>query len=162
MEMQAPSQVAGVTIQGDAAVLEVSRLIWRPSVYALLFNEKGELLVLDNTRNGKYDLVGGGIDIWEKTEEALIREAWEETGLAIHVGNFVHLAEAFFQTPMNNHWHVLSMFYRATVISGAMRSSIIEDEESVNPHWIDPKSLRKGDFTMQGAWEALKKLNLIP
>ena len=104
--------------------------------------------------------MGGGIDIWEKTEEALIREAWEETGLAIRVEGFVHLAEAFFQTPMSNHWHVISMFYRATVVSGAMRSSIIEDEESVNPHWLDPKSLRKEDFTMEGAWEALVKLGL--
>jgi 8-oxo-dGTP diphosphatase len=157
--METPNSIAGVTIKGEAAVLEVARLKWRPSVYALIFNEIGEMLVLDNLRNGRYDLVGGGIEIWETAEQALIREAWEETGLEIRVDGFVHLSEQFFQTPMNNHWHVLSIFYRASGVSGTMRSTIIEDEESVNPHWIDPKTLRKEHFTIEGAWDAFQKLN---
>jgi ADP-ribose pyrophosphatase YjhB (NUDIX family) len=158
MEIKAPSSIAGLNIQGEAATLEVARLKWRPSAYALIFNDAGEMLVLDNCRNRRYDLVGGGIEIWETAEIALVREAWEETGLEICIDGFVHLSEQFFQTPMNNHWHVLSMFYRARVVSGTMRGTIIEDEESINPHWIDPKSLKPEDFTIQAVWAALAKL----
>lgn len=154
----APQTIAGKTLAGEAAVLEVEKLKWRPSVYALIFNDAGEMLVLDNIRNGRYDLVGGGIEIWEKAEAALIREAWEETGLTIRVDGLVHLSQQFFLTPSGKHWHVMSLFYRATVLGGELRSTIIEDEESLNPHWISLENLHRASFTIEEGWDALEKL----
>ncbi len=66
--------------------------------FALLENDEGVLLV-SNTRtiNGQpravWDLPGGGVEPGEALHEALTREMFEETGLAVTVGEMVLLAE---------------------------------------------------------------------
>lgn len=55
---------------------------------AAIFNEKGELLVLtrsqtDQTRPGRFDFAGGGVDPGESPLEAMIREAEEEIGVIL-------------------------------------------------------------------------------
>ena len=62
------------------------------SVYAILRNEKGEILLLRRSENshsnpGKWDLPGGKLDHREPLEEAAVREVWEETGISIVPGN---------------------------------------------------------------------------
>ena len=53
---------------------------------AVIFNEKGELLVATRAKNpakGTYDLPGGFVDMFETGEESVIREIKEETNLDI-------------------------------------------------------------------------------
>lgn len=57
------------------------------AVAALLFNEKGELLLTRRAIEphlGKLDLPGGFIDPMETAEDAAIREIQEELGIEIH------------------------------------------------------------------------------
>ncbi len=57
----------------------------RPVVYGLGFDAAGRLLVVD--KDGDRLLPGGGIDPGEDAASALVREALEETGHAVAVGN---------------------------------------------------------------------------
>jgi len=62
------------------------------SVYAVLRNEKSEILLLRRSENshsnpGKWDLPGGKLNRREPLEEAAVREVWEETGISIVPGD---------------------------------------------------------------------------
>jgi nucleoside triphosphatase len=56
-----------------------------PTVGAVIFNEKGKILLCKSKKwNNKYVIPGGHIEIGEGMEEALKREILEETGLVIY------------------------------------------------------------------------------
>jgi 8-oxo-dGTP diphosphatase len=71
----------------------------RPGSYALLFNEQGQIAVMETPRGGF--LPGGGAEAGETPEEALRREVREECGFEI--GNISPLGEAvqYVYTPGN-------------------------------------------------------------
>ena len=149
-----PKTVKGMNLDHSAAELESDKLVWRPSAYAMIFNNKGEILLLDNDYNHKLDFPGGGIEIWETSIEAVKREVWEETGLTVTVGGLIHADDAFFMTPSKKHWHTIKFYYRATIMDGTLRNTIIHNESSINPHWVDPRPLTKSDLT--SGWDALQ------
>ena len=71
-DYEIPERIAGRAIDGSPAQLDVARLTWRPSAYGLIFDDKGRVLVLDNTKNGKHEFPGGGVEIWETLREAVV------------------------------------------------------------------------------------------
>lgn len=150
-----PKTVVGLRIDHSSVDLDVSQLTWRPGVYALAFDHRSRVLLLDNQWNGKHDLPGGGVDIWEPVAGALAREVWEETGLEVEVGPLVHADDEFFLTPHHHHWHTIKLYYLVRVVGGVLREPIAEDEPSVNPHWVDPVTLRPDSLTL--GWHALQK-----
>jgi 8-oxo-dGTP pyrophosphatase MutT (NUDIX family) len=67
------------TLFGEKILLPPERLIFRPSVYAIIRHEE-RVLLLNMRSTGKLFLPGGGSEIAERLEEALHREVREETG----------------------------------------------------------------------------------
>jgi len=65
----------------------------RPSAYAIIRNDRGELAVV-RTSEGVY-LPGGGMDAGETPSETVIRETLEECGLAIRIGSWSSSAVQF-------------------------------------------------------------------
>ena len=57
----------------------------RPSVSAVILNERGELLLQRRSDNGQWGLPGGSVEIGESVMGATVREVWEETGLRVEV-----------------------------------------------------------------------------
>jgi ADP-ribose pyrophosphatase YjhB (NUDIX family) len=147
--------ISGLRIDGSAAPLKVDSLQWRPSAYALIFDEAGRVLLLDNLWNGKKDFPGGGVELWETMEQGVKREVWEETGLSIHDLQIILMDEGYFLTPDDQHLHTLRFYFRAQISGGSLRNSIMEDEPSIHPHWVDPASLRPEDLTI--GWNALQR-----
>lgn len=70
--------VQGRRIDGGLVELDRAKLVWRPSVYALIFDAEGRILLVDNYMNGKKHYPGGGVDVGEKLLDGLRREVWEE------------------------------------------------------------------------------------
>src|SRR6476661_4397498 len=76
--------------------LAARRSIVRPSAYALILNRAGQLAIV-RSANGTF-LPGGGIDQGETAEQAVQREALEECGFHIRVGDCVIRAIQFVRT----------------------------------------------------------------
>lgn len=103
-------------INGDVHIVDQSELIQRTSVYAVLQNENGVLLVRDRTRTDeKWDLPGGGVDPDEELISALKREIDEETKLQVteEPVKICEFTEYFYDVDTNRGWESTRHFYKA-------------------------------------------------
>lgn len=60
-----------------------------PSACAVVFNQRGELLLQRREDNGFWGLPGGRTDIGESVAETCVRETREETGLHVKIDRLV-------------------------------------------------------------------------
>jgi nucleoside triphosphatase len=61
-----------------------------PTVGILIFNPKGEILLLKSHKwPDRYVVPGGHVELGERLEQTVIREALEETGLNVHDLHFL-------------------------------------------------------------------------
>lgn len=86
--------VVCVDVYGKQYKVAASSLSWRPSAYAVVI-KNGALLVSPQFKG--YDLPGGGIDLGETPEQAVVREAKEETGIDVEHPQLVALATSFYK-----------------------------------------------------------------
>jgi 8-oxo-dGTP diphosphatase len=80
------------------------------AVDSVIFFEGGVVLImrLNPPFQGCYALPGGFVEIGESTEEAVVREAREETGLVI---DLVGLVGVYSDPHRDPRWHVVSVCY---------------------------------------------------
>jgi len=65
-----------------------------PTVGAFIFNRRGELLLLQSHKwPGRYVVPGGHVELGERLEEAVVREAREETGLDVSEIEFINFQQ---------------------------------------------------------------------
>lgn len=67
-------------------ILNIKNKIFRPKslgVRLMLFNKKGEVLLIKHSYRPGYYFPGGGVNKGELLYEAATRELWEETGLQV-------------------------------------------------------------------------------
>lgn len=106
----------------------------RPCAYALVFNGRGQMLTVWS--RGVYHLVGGGINDHENPEQAVIREAREETGYDIRVLEFIGKANQFFPQTDIGPLNKVAVFYKAEVVRGDLA---VVTETSQEVCWIIPE-----------------------
>lgn len=108
-----------------------------PTVGALVFNKKGEcLLVLTHKWGGTYGIPGGKIEKGEKAVDALVREMREETGLKIKPGKLLLVQDSINSTEFHvSGAHFLLLNYLATSSSNKVRLN----DEAVSFLWIRPR-----------------------
>ncbi len=71
-----------------------------------------------------YDLPGGGVDIEEYIEEALVREVKEETGLDVLIDELVTAKNSFFTfRKKGKHTHSIALYYTAHVVGGELSTA---------------------------------------
>ncbi|PAQ15711.1 phosphohydrolase [Bacillaceae bacterium SAOS 7] len=117
-------------------------------VYALLFDENTNKILMVFNKNGTWSLPGGAVEVGETLREATVREVKEETGYDIKVGNIVALNEAFIDKN-----HVYFITYHGQIIK---RPEEIPQEENITKvEWI---SLEDADGLMPYHSEGISKL----
>jgi 8-oxo-dGTP diphosphatase len=110
------------------------------AVSAAIFRD-GHVLIVRRGRppaHGLYTLPGGGVELGETLEEAVIREVREETGLEIAPVDLVGFRQAIARDAegrVERHFVILPFAARW------MRGEISLNEELAEAHWLTPGGL---------------------
>ena len=120
-----------------------------PCVGAVVTDGRGRLLMIKRGHEpgaGLWSIPGGRIEPGETDEEALVREMFEETGLAVEVGRLIGRV----QRPGPNGTVIDIADYAATVTGGTLRPG----DDAADACWVDSADMGSLEIT-QGLIEAL-------
>ncbi len=96
------------------------------AVNALVFNDRGEVLLAKRTDNGLWCIPGGHMELGETLTQACLRELQEETGLEAEV---VRLMGVYSDTAGSLHfaqgreWHTVRVSFLCRATGGELRLS---------------------------------------
>lgn len=101
---------------------EVGHITPKVGSNAAIFNEQGEILLMERANGSGWCLPCGWIEPNESPAEAAVRETWEETSLQIRVAQLV---DVFTRKPsaLNGPFTTLSVVYLCEVMGGELRLS---------------------------------------
>ncbi len=139
------------TLYNETKLVPTELPIQRPSVYGVVLNE-GQILLAKARSTRKYVLPGGGIERGEQIEAALKREVWEETGITVEVGAFLHFhTDLFYYDPSELALQGFLFYYRCQPLTTQLDPPPYPPEEDIErPLWADTASLRAEDFQAHG------------
>lgn len=142
-------EVLARDIKGNMKKIPIEEMSFRVSVYGATISNDKVLLV---PQWDGYDIPGGGIELGETTEEALVREVFEETGLNVKpvMDNPLCVMNDFFIHPTNGkYYHYILLYYACALIGGEISTQNFEEDEKEYANaaeWIDINSLDKLKF----------------
>ncbi|MBP3195639.1 MAG: NUDIX domain-containing protein [Butyrivibrio sp.] len=95
-----------------------------------IFNEKGEVLLQRRGDFNKWGFPGGAIELGETPQMAAIREAKEETGLDVEVGNIIGVyTDCNMEYPNGDKAHSICIVYELKVVGGNLVCDLKETME---------------------------------
>ncbi len=77
---------------------------------AAIIQRNNRFLFCKNDNHDVYYLIGGGIEPGESSEEAVLRELYEETGYHFEIDRLIYVQERFY-TAKNIPHHEITFFY---------------------------------------------------
>lgn len=108
-----------------------------------LIIENNKLLLAKNTNENDptYYTVGGKIEMGESSQEAVLREAFEETGIDYEIDRLVYVQELFYDAsflPQASHFHEIIFHYlmKPKAIIDFANDSYTQSGFKENLHWI--------------------------
>jgi 8-oxo-dGTP diphosphatase len=147
------------SIKGGKISIPKEKLLFRPSVYGIIIHDS-KILMIRNKSNGKLFFPGGGINIAEKSSDALIREVREETGIEIEVEKFLYFKEQFFYwDPGDDAYHMFNFFYvcRPKTFE-IIDDDKVDDEEAEKPRWVDIEEIKNTTDNLEAVEEIFQLL----
>src|ERR1044071_6304790 len=118
-------------------------------VYGLLFNERNEVLVADETYGDRSftKFPGGGLEWGEGTIGCLKREFHEELGIEVEVGELFYLTDFFQQSAFHADHQLISIYYTVKCAEEILCKLEPKDERCVALRWIACGELSERDVT---------------
>lgn len=150
--------VTCVDAEGKEYIVSVDQLRWRPSVYGIVIKD-GCLLVAPQSDG--YHLPGGGVDLGETLEQALVREVQEETGITAKAPRLLRCEHSFFVLAGSEKGifvQSLLFYYECQYESGELSTDgFTEDEKVYNrpPEWLPLKQLDDVKIASSFNWRPL-------
>ena len=86
--MSSDGQLPGFVDSTGQPLLKMPNAIG-PGVNALIFDDRGRVLLEHRSDNGWWGLPGGAVEVGESVSEAVLREVEEETGLIVTIRRLV-------------------------------------------------------------------------
>lgn len=130
----------------------------RPGAYGITFDGGGRAAVVYCQRKGCF-LLGGGIERGESEEECIRREALEETGYVVTVGEKVCVGEEFTTDLTGGLYHPIGHVYLIEL--GERVAEPVETDHILT--WMPIKEFQKTTFmryqswALEMAWELYQK-----
>jgi len=138
-----PQIVTCKDIEGNTYQVSANELAFRPAVYAVIIKD-GQILM--SKQWDGYDFPGGGIELGEPTESALIREVKEETGVDITVKKILHCSNSFFKLPFKGTFvHSIHLYYQCQIVGGELSTEFLNEQEKQyvgRPEWLELNKIR--------------------
>ncbi len=107
-----------------------------PTVGALIFNPAGELLLVRSHKwHGKLTIPGGHIELGERMEDALVREAKEETGLDVTDPEFLLYQQFIYDDAFWKERHFIFFDFACH----SERTEVVLNHEAEEYRWISPE-----------------------
>lgn len=132
-----PQSVTALDIDGKTHQVSTNDLTWRPSAYGVVIKD-GKVLLLRQF-NG-HDLPGGGVEIGETPEEAVLREIKEESGIDATNPRLLGVHSSFFKLPHDEIEFVqsLMLYYVCDFVGGELSTDgfdVWEQQYAEAPEW---------------------------
>ena len=122
-----------------------------------LILQNGKLLTAKMDSTDCYYTVGGGVQAGETTEEAAIREAYEETGLQLETERLVFLYEGFFTHNGKMH-HEVGFHYLMKPLDAEIDDGQQTDQKNERLFWLPIDQLENYNLVPTFLKTALKEL----
>lgn len=143
MKIPKSKTITSKDIYGKEHEITLDDLAWRPAAYAIIVKD-GKILLVHI--DGAYHMPGGGVDIGETPDDAVIREVHEETGLTITAPKLVGSLSTFFTSSHKAmpdevaHFQSLLLYYTCKLIDGNVTLDHQEHDEKLyglTPEWVE-------------------------
>ncbi|WP_078552855.1 NUDIX hydrolase [Bacillus alkalicellulosilyticus] len=121
----------------------------RPAVYSVILTEGKDKIAIIHQNTGKFFLPGGGIEKGETHEQCLKREALEEIGSDILIGQFLGCAHNYFYSTIEfTHYLSIGYFYKCE-----LGDQVSEPTEEGNFfQWVEVNSALSHLFLEHQSW----------
>ncbi|RJP49355.1 MAG: NUDIX domain-containing protein [Anaerolineaceae bacterium] len=127
-----------------------------PTVGAFIFNQKGEILLLQSHKwPGRYVVPGGHVELGERLEEAVAREAKEETGLDVYDVEFINFQQFIYDPAFWKKRHFIFFDFACKTDS----LDVQLNDEAEGYIWVEPRqalAMELDTYTRRSVEEFLK------
>ena len=134
--------------QNEVIKPEDEKIFWRVSMYPIVQNKEGKVLMVTPRWNDQWEFPGGGVELEEILFDGMTRECYEETGykIAAKPSQPIHVGEQYwYGRRSKKFFHSVHIMYEAELIDEK------QDQNAINPDgYIE---------TIKVGWIPLEELN---
>ena len=155
-----PKLVNSTDFYGNNYKVDTKDLVWRPAAYAVVLQEGKVLLT---RQRGYLFLPGGGVELGETLENAVIREVKEETGINVDNPRLIDATSSYYSweniVPKTyTHNQSLRLYYLCDYKGGELSIDGAEPYEIENgemPEWVPIEQLDIIKVGGTGDWRTM-------
>ncbi|MDF2538122.1 MAG: hydrolase [Herbinix sp.] len=110
---------------------------------AALIIRNNKLLVAKSMDYDCYYTVGGGIEINETSEDAVIREVYEETGYSLEIEKLAFVQERFLEVNKQQYHEIAFFYLMKNNAEMNISNNSFTDQQKETLHWLPLNDLNK-------------------